>query len=77
MCDRFALLRRGKDLSDDVTQRNKQAYLLAFEAAALLRVHPRTITRMIARGQLEATKVARSWRIRRSDVEAMLPGGAA
>ena len=61
----------------DVTQHDQQVYLLAVEAAALLRCHPRTVSRMILNGQLEATKVARSWRIRRADVEAMPPGGAA
>jgi hypothetical protein len=33
-----------------VTQHNQQVYLLAFEAAALLRCHPRTVSRMIASG---------------------------
>jgi excisionase family DNA binding protein len=61
-------------MSDQHTEHN---YLRAIETAALLRCHPRTVSRMIASGQLEATKVARSWRIRRADVEAMLPGGAA
>jgi excisionase family DNA binding protein len=61
----------------DATQHNKQMYLLAIEAAALLRCHPRTVSGMIASGQLKATKVARRWRIRRSDIEALLPGGAA
>jgi excisionase family DNA binding protein len=58
-------------------QHTEQTYLLAIEAAAVLRCHPRTVSRMIASGQLEATKVTRTWRIRRADVEAMLPGGAA
>ena len=75
MCGRSATPTR-EDLSD-ATTRNQQAYLLAVEAARILRSHPRTVSRMIASGQLEATKVARSWRIRRSDIEAMLPGGAA
>jgi excisionase family DNA binding protein len=51
--------------------------LRASEAAKLLRVHRRTIWRMIAHGQLEGTKVAGSWRVKRSDIEAMLPGGGA
>jgi excisionase family DNA binding protein len=64
-------------MSDVTQQHTEHTFLLAIEAAALLRCHPRTVNRMIADGQLEATKNARSWRIRRADVEAMLPGGAA
>lgn len=47
-------------------------YLYGTEAADKLRVHPSTITAMIARGELRATKVGRRWRIPRADIEAML-----
>lgn len=40
----------------------------AEEAAAILRVNVRTIHRMIVRGELPATKVARRWKIRKSEV---------
>jgi excisionase family DNA binding protein len=64
-------------MMSDTTQHNKEIFLRASEAAKLLRVHRRTVWRMIARGQLEGTKVAGSWRVQRSDIEALLPGGAA
>jgi excisionase family DNA binding protein len=56
-----------------VTQHHQQVHLLAVEAAALPRCHPRTVARMIRRGELAATVIAGSYRILRSDVEAMLP----
>jgi excisionase family DNA binding protein len=50
-----------------------EQYLRATEAARILRVHPRTIARMIARGEIEATKIGGSYRIRLLDVKRMLP----
>jgi excisionase family DNA binding protein len=61
-------------MMSEVTQHN---YLLAIEAAAVLRCHPRTVARMIRRGEIRATVVAGSYRILRFYIEAMLPGGAA
>jgi excisionase family DNA binding protein len=51
-------------------------YLFGTEAAKTLRVHPVTITAMIARGELRGIKVARRWRIPREDVDALLAGTA-
>lgn len=48
-------------------------YLRVVEAARMLSVHPRTVARMIARGDIRATKVGGSYRIRLADVEALLP----
>ena len=46
------------------------------EAAAFLRVHPRTVLRLLARGELPGVKVGRQWRLWRADLEARLhPAG--
>jgi excisionase family DNA binding protein len=60
-------------MMSDTTQHNKEIFLRASEAAKLLRVHRRTVWRMITSGQLAGSKVAGSWRVKRADVEAMLP----
>lgn len=40
------------------------------EAADYLRVHLRTIHRLLARGELRGRKVGRAWRFHRADLEA-------
>ena len=40
------------------------------EAAALLRLHPNTVYRMVNDGTLEAFRLGRQWRIRPSAIEA-------
>ena len=44
------------------------------EAATYLRLHPRTICRLLQRGELPGIKIGRQWRIRRADLEAHLRG---
>lgn len=44
------------------------------EAATYLRLHPRTVGRMLQSGWLPGVKVGRQWRIRRMDLEAFLSG---
>lgn len=39
-------------------------------AAALLQLHPKTVLRFIREGRLRATRVGRSYRVLRSDIEA-------
>jgi excisionase family DNA binding protein len=46
------------------------------EVADLLRVHVNTIKIMVRAGKLPAVKVGRAWRIKRSDVLALLDVGA-
>ncbi len=46
------------------------------EAAAYLRVHPRTVGRLLKEGRLPGVKVGRQWRLRRADLDAHLSGGA-
>ena len=38
------------------------------EAAALLRIHPKTLKRMARRGEIQARRVRRFWRFRASDL---------
>ena len=47
-------------------------YLLGVEAARVLRVNPSSITRMIQRGELRATKIGNRYRIPTRDVLALL-----
>ena len=39
------------------------------EVAKILALNPRTILRMIERGELPATKVARRWRVKEIDLQ--------
>jgi excisionase family DNA binding protein len=51
----------------------------ADQVARLLKLHPKTIRRFIRDGRLRATRVGKSYRVLRSDLEAfagMLPGAA-
>ena len=49
-------------------------WLDAGDAAAILRVHRRTVAKMAMAGTLPATRIGRLLRFRRSDVEAYLSG---
>ena len=42
------------------------------EAAALLRVHPKTLKKMARRGEIQACRVRRFWRFRASDLNEWL-----
>lgn len=58
-----------------MTERDKPNALLSpQEAARILRVSPRTVQRYIADGDLPAARLpgGRLWRIRQSDVDALL-----
>ena len=46
------------------------------EAATYLRLHPRTVGRLLTRGTLPGVKVGRQWRLRRADLDTYLAGGA-
>ena len=47
------------------------------EAAAHLRLHVRTVGRLLNQGKLPGVKVGRQWRLRRADLDAYLAGGVA
>ena len=42
------------------------------EAAAFLRIHPRTLTRLAAQGEIPAFRIGKHWRFRPSDVDAWM-----
>jgi putative molybdopterin biosynthesis protein len=48
--------------------------LSAEQVAELFGVHRTTVYDLIERGEIPAVKVARRWRIRRQDIEALLAG---
>ena len=50
--------------------------LTRVEAAAYLRVHPRTVGRLLRAGSLPGVKVGRQWRLRKADLDAYRAGGA-
>ena len=45
------------------------------EVAAMLKLNPETIKRMIYRGDLQAAKVGRVWRIEETEIQRLLRGG--
>jgi excisionase family DNA binding protein len=52
----------------------------AEQVAGMLKLHPKTVRRFIREGRLRATRVGKSYRVLRSDLESfagMLPGTAA
>ncbi|MBV9789069.1 MAG: helix-turn-helix domain-containing protein [Chloroflexi bacterium] len=51
-------------------------FLTISEIATLLHLSPTTIWRQIKRGELRALKIGKSYRIRRSDFEALLTSAA-
>jgi excisionase family DNA binding protein len=42
------------------------------EAAAYLRIHPRTLTRMARRGEIPSIHIGKLWRFRRTDLDEWL-----
>lgn len=52
--------------------------LTVAETAAYLRLHERTVLRLLHKGELPGRRVGRGWRVRRADLEARVaPGGRA
>lgn len=43
-------------------------YITVSEAAEILCIHPRTVTRFLTTGKLKGAKVGRSWRLDEKDV---------
>jgi excisionase family DNA binding protein len=46
------------------------------EAAAYLRIHPRTMRRLLQRHEVPGVKIGRQWRVRKADLDGALAGGA-
>jgi excisionase family DNA binding protein len=51
------------------------ALMTCEEAADYLRLHERTVGRLLKQGRLPGVKVGRQWRLRRADLDAYLAGG--
>ena len=54
--------------------RNGAVLLTVRDVADMLQVCPRTVRRMIKRGDLPAIRLARQYRVRRPDLEALMTG---
>jgi excisionase family DNA binding protein len=54
---------------------NEHDLLTCEEAASHLRLHVRTVGRLLNQGKLPGVKVGRQWRLRRADLDAYLAGG--
>jgi excisionase family DNA binding protein len=59
-----------------VTTKPQELLTLA-EAAEYLRLHRRTLTRLLREGTVPGTKIGRQWRVRKADLDAVLTGGTA
>ena len=44
-------------------------YITVKDAAEILNIHPRTVTRFLITGKLKGAKVGRSWRLDEQDVK--------
>jgi excisionase family DNA binding protein len=51
---------------------NFEPLLTAVEAAALLKIHPKTLQRMARRGRIPARRIGDLWRFRASELDAWL-----
>ena len=65
----------GKELIT-VTAKPPELLTLA-EAAAYLRVHRRTMSRLLRQRVVPGAKIGRQWRVRVADLDAVLAGGTA
>src|SRR5215218_243231 len=59
-----------------VTAKPQELLTLA-EAAEYLRVHRRTMSRLLRQRVVPGTKIGRQWRVRAADLDAVLAGGTA
>jgi excisionase family DNA binding protein len=50
-------------------ERRTERMLDSYEAAAILRIHPKTLQRMARNGEIRAAHVGKLWRFRSSDIE--------
>lgn len=57
---------------DRLPQLVKEPLLDSHQAAAILRVHPRTLQRLVHRGKIHAIQVGKLWRFRASVIEAWI-----
>ena len=53
----------------------EKEFLSADEAAEMLHMHPRTVRRLLASGELPGTRLGRQWRISLAAVRKLIEGG--
>ena len=53
----------------------EKEFLSADEAAEMLHMHPRTVRRLLASGELPGTRLGRQWRISLAAVRRLIEGG--
>jgi excisionase family DNA binding protein len=54
------------------TPRTCEPFIDAIEAAAILRVHPKTVKRLAAQGLLPGMRIGRLWRFRASELDSWM-----
>ena len=59
-----------------MTANHEHELLTCEEAATHLRLHVRTVGRLLKQGTLPGVKVGRQWRLRKADLDAHLSGRA-
>ena len=57
---------------DRLTQALREPLLDSCQAAAMLKIHPRTLQRMVHRGKIHAIQVGRLWRFKASALDAWM-----
>jgi excisionase family DNA binding protein len=62
----------GELTGSRLPQSVKEPLLDSHQAAAILKVHPRTLQRLVHRGQIHAIQVGKLWRFRASAIEAWI-----
>jgi excisionase family DNA binding protein len=60
----------------DTPSRDADPWLTPEQVGEELKVHPATVRLWIRGGRLRATRVGRSWRVRRSEIDRVLASGA-
>ncbi|MEG9431911.1 helix-turn-helix domain-containing protein [Terriglobus sp. ADX1] len=56
----------------DRPQLNREPLLDSYQAAAILKVHPRTLQRLVHRGEIAAVHVGKLWRFKQSALTAWI-----
>jgi excisionase family DNA binding protein len=57
---------------DRLPHLTREALLDSHQAAAILKVHPRTLQRLVHRGKIAAVQVGKLWRFKPSAIEAWI-----
>ena len=62
----------AREISDSSRQDGTEHLLDSHEAAAMLKVHPRTLQRLAQRGEIAGVQVGKLWRFRASSISAWI-----